>query len=310
MKFATAGLAIGLVSLTALSAATHAADMPGQRMGGGAYGQAAVPVPAPVPYEEHYKWYIGAGVGFSAKMTGNIAGTTGIDISPFEDQTGPVYGSIFAGRYLTPSLRVEFGMDFRAKQKVASGTPYNYSVTLSEAGAASVANPAVDTINYNNYDMTHSEKARVNTNTYMFNAYHEFMPGSRVRPYVGAGIGLATHHLTREMIESGTCSSAGNFDPATGIDIATGCHSTDALPTALRVSPGGSTTGFGLAASLMAGATVDLSARTHLDLGYRFMYMGSKTVVTLSDALGNWSTIDVGARKDHEVRTAIRFDLW
>lgn len=310
MKFSTAGLTIGLASLTAFAGVATAADMPGYRGSSKDYGQAAVPVPAPVPYEEHYKWYIGAGVGYAVGSSGTINASTGIEITPFEDQNGPFHGSVFAGRYLTPSLRVEFGMDFRAKQKIARATPYNYVATLSETGAASAVNPTIDTINTNYYDMTHTEKAHVTTNTYMFNAYYELMQGSRVRPYIGAGIGLATHYLTRQMRETGTCLFGENFDPAGPSTIVTGCFNTDALPSVAQVSSSGSTTGFGLAAALMAGATVDLSARTHLDLGYRFMYMGSKTVVHMNDALGNLSTIDVGARKDHEIRTAVRFDLW
>lgn len=309
MKFATAGLAIGLVSLTALSAATHAADMPGQRMGGGAYGQAAVPVPAPVPYEEHYKWYIGAGVGYAARAGSGVTSSVdnlsaGSGIAVINGDDGPVHGSIFAGRYLTPSLRVELGADFRAKQKIVTGS-HAYQVTYSGDGTA----VAPASTNTNVYDVVHNEKAHLTTNTYMLNAYYELMQGRTVRPYVGAGIGFATHSLRRELSETNTCASSENS--VTGPLPAGSCYITAGLPTpGSTVTGAASALGFGLAAAFMAGATVDLGPRTHLDVGYRLMYMGSKTVTALSDSLSGVTTIDVGARTDHEIRTSLRFDLW
>lgn len=309
MKFATSGLAIGLVSLTALSSAASAADMPGQRMGGGSYGQAAVPVPAPVPYEEHYKWYVGGGVGYAVRAGSGVTSsadnlTAGYGISVINAEDGPVQGSVFAGRYLTPSMRVELGMDFRAKQKIVTGS-HTYQVTYT--GDGSLVSPG--STNTNVYDVTHDEKAHLTSNTYMLNAYYEFMPGRTVRPYVGAGVGFATHSLRREFSESNSCNYSENS--ALGALPAGSCYITAGLPTpGTSVSNAASSLGFGLAASLMAGATVDVGPRTHVDVGYRLMYMGSKTVSALPDSLAGFTTIDIGARTDHEIRTSVRFDLW
>lgn len=309
MKLATAGLTIGLVSMTAFAGAATAADMPGARVGGGSYGQAAVPVPAPVPYEEHYKWYVGGGVGYAVRSGNNITSSVdnlsfGNGIAVINGEDGPVHGSIFAGRYVTPSLRLEFGMDFRAKEKIVTGS-HTYQVTYT--GDGSLVSPG--STNTNVYDVTHDEKAHLTTNTYMFNAYYEFMPGRMVRPYVGAGVGFATHALRREFSETNICSASDNS--VTGPLPAGSCYITPGLPMPGAVQNGaGSTLGFGLAASLMAGATVDLGPRTHLDVGYRLMYMGSKTVSALPDSLAGLTTIDVGARTDHEIKTNLRFDLW
>lgn len=316
MKLITAGLTIGLVSLTALAGAATAADMPGVRAGGGTYGQAAVPVPAPVPYEEHYKWYIGGGVGFAARSSGNISASDGINLTPFEDQNGPAYGTLAFGRYLTPSLRLELSADFRAQQRLATSTPYTYQGRRYGVGPL-VAVPVtatqtvdVESQNYNDYDIVHSEKATLQTNTFLLNAYYEFARLGSFRPYVGAGIGFAMNRLHRSVTEDGTCYNGGNtvYDwlfptlPQT-------CHEQDDLHNTMRLTSGASATGIGFAGALMVGGTYDLSARTHLDVGYRLMYMDGKTVVSLPGITG-LTTIDIGSRVDHELRTGIRFDLW
>ncbi len=310
MKFATTGQSIGLISsglisLAALMSVANAADMPGHRGSAKDYGQAAVPVPAPVPYEEHYKWYMGAGVGYTVRGDSNITSSvTNLccgGISTINAEDGPVYGSVFAGRYLTPSLRVELSADFRAKQKIVTGEhSYRTRYTSAPTVVGTDANYAV-------YDVVHDEKSHLTTNTYMLNAFYEFGQGRKIRPYVGAGIGFATHYLRRELTETSAAFECGTVTG--GVDTSTGmCDG--ALPAGGLAVGAASTTGFGLAAALMAGATVDLGPRTHLDIGYRLMYMGSKTAVALPDSLAGMTTIDVGARTDHELRTAIRVDLW
>jgi hypothetical protein len=291
---------MGLVSLAAMIVPAEAADMNGRGPGGAKdYGHGAVPVPAPVPYEEHYKWYVSGGVGWTARSSGTVTGTSEIDTLGFSGENGPAVISAAFGRYITPSLRLEFGMDFRTKQKVTRGGFFYSTGTIVDASTG----------NYNTYDILHAEEARVQTNTYMLNGYYDFARhGGRLKPYVGAGIGVATHRLSRTTQEVGVCSSGNHATNTNGChDAYSSFHAT--LPNPFVGAATASDTGIGLAASVMAGIGIDLSARTHLDIGYRFMWQGGTAHVVLPSTLGT-SKLEVGDRKDHEIRTTLRFDLW
>jgi opacity protein-like surface antigen len=217
-----------------------------------------------------------------------VTATSEVSRIAFGDERGPAVFSVAMGRYLTPSLRMELGLDFRTKQKVVRGGSF--------ATNRRVTNGA----NYDDWAINHSEEGHVQSNTYMLNGYYDILRAGRFRPYVGAGIGLATHNLTRQYTESTTCVGSNNL--GAGI-----CNLFVAPVTPSNAD--GNATGVGLAASLMAGVNIDLSARTHLDIGYRFMWQGGRAALNLPSAFGS-SMLDVADRKDHEIRTTLRFDLW
>jgi opacity protein-like surface antigen len=326
MKVTSAGLIIGLVSLAATLGTAEAADMD-NRYGGGSrgHGAAAVPVPAPVPFEEHYTWYLGAGVGWTMFGKGSTSYPTGFNGSEIEDLNGPAMGSIFMGRYITPSLRIELGADFRAKQKLATGTnTYQTGRQYGVGANKSIVDGSGNTVysgpsqNYNIYDVTQTNDVDAQTNTYMLNLYYEFNRGGRLKPYVGAGIGVAQHRLSMESIHNAVCDDAAgtgsrggnNIDDLYGLPSPTTCWDQADLPRTYQGRSGASATGWGVAASLMAGVTYDLTQRTHLDVGYRMMWQGGKALINLPGSTGGWQTLSIGERLDHEVRTALRFDIW
>jgi opacity protein-like surface antigen len=290
MKRITAGLLVGLVTIGAALQPASAADMGGRAPGGiKDYGGGGVPVPAPVPYEEHYKWYVSAGIGYTVNSSGSITHTPEIAPRAFGDERGPVVFSGAFGRYITPSLRMELGMDFRTKERVVRGG--NTSTVRHDIGA-----------NFNEWRITHGEEADIQTNTYMLNGYYDILRTGRFKPYLGAGIGFATHRLTRQFQETTTCIG-------TQAGVGAACNGAPFTQPTTPASGGTDATGVGLAASLMAGVGINLSARTHLDIGYRFMWQGGHAVINLPSAFGS-SVLDVGSRKDHEIRTSLRFDLW
>lgn len=318
--FAALGLVLAAAGMT-LSPA-FAGDMPAGPHGGIKDGAGGVPVPAPIPYEEHYKYYIGAGLGWSFMRSGDVSGIgvggAAMTTIPMDDFVGPATVSLTVGRYLTPSLRLELGIDIRTKNKVHTGVS-SYETTLyGDGGNVTITDLGGNTIysgpshRYNVYDVTHTERAHTQTHNFMLNAVHEFNRGGRFTPYIGAGVGVALHMLHREARDQAQCingRSGNDVYDAYGVVQPRTCWSQTDLPTAFTGQSKVSSTGVGLAAALMAGLTYNLNDRTHLDVGYRFIWQGGKVVATTDAGFGT-TTISVGNRIDHELRTGVRFDLW
>lgn len=316
-KFASIAITALLVTAAAALLPAQAADMsggaPGSMKDRGAGG---IPVPAPVPYEEHFKYYIGTGIGWTAFSSGKLglnatAGIDGPSIPGYGDMSGPAVFSLTAGRYLTPSIRMELGLDVRTTQKPIRGATQTYSgrVTAQDTYAPV---PGVTTIGTNVYDVTRTEDIKLANHTLMVNALYDLNRGGRFVPYVGAGVGIALRTVNRATSETATCVTGSNIDDPTvyGPGVVPPCRNLTVLGAgAHSYSHVDSATGWGLAASLMAGASYNLSERTHLDIGYRMLWQGGKVAVT-GQSLNGVSVLNVGSRLDHEVRTGLRFDLW
>jgi opacity protein-like surface antigen len=318
MRISIAGLTVGLLSLAASVVPSKAADMSGRGPGSAKdYGQAGVPVPAPVPYEEHYKWYVSGGLGYTARSSGKFSASANINITPIEDLSGSGVFSFAVGRYITPSIRLELGLDLRTQQKIASGPPATYQtrryaagrdITVTDAGGLTLYQGPSQ--NYNDYNVEHGEEAHITNHNFMVNAYYEFNREGKFRPYVGAGVGLVMHMLNRDVVETATCFQGRNdVQVLYGVGHPTTCWADANLPTTFTDSSSKDTVAWGLAASLMAGMTYDLTKRTHLDIGYRYIWQGGNAIASLP-SVGGFTTLDVGSRQDHEIKTALRYDLW
>lgn len=125
---------------------------------------AAIPVPAPIPvivYEPEY--YVRFDVGASWLANGSIeeygAGTAMADI---DDVEAIEFGSIGAGRYVTPSIRVELAVDLMTK-------------AVLDRGPGTV---------------------KFEQDIGMLNAYYDFRNGSPFTPYIGGGIGVTYRQLS------------------------------------------------------------------------------------------------------------------
>jgi opacity protein-like surface antigen len=298
-------LTVAMLATAAIVTPASGGDLSNRGPGGiKDYGQAGVPVPAPVPYEEHFKYYMGGGIGWTARSSGSASLNADAANKALGDGYGAVEGppvySLMIGRYLTPSVRLELGLDLRAPHKIVKSPQY-YNATLTAPSATLGA-----TTDKNVYDVTRVEDAKAQNHTMMVNGFYEFSRGGRFTPYVGAGIGLSLLRVTRTSTESAVCTQ-GSTD---GVTLAPGaCHNSFLMPAAADYGARGEKSGVGVAAALMAGLTYNLSDRTHLDVGYRMMWQGAAANI-IQPSLGGMSSLTLGSRLDHEVRTSVRVDLW
>jgi opacity protein-like surface antigen len=317
---AACAVSIALLAIGA-SAPAHAADMNGSQHGSMKdRGRGGTPVPAPMPVEEHYKYYVGGGVGYTARSSGDmdlsaggVAG--GLPFGGYGEMSGPFVLSMLAGRYITPSLRTEIGLDIRTGQNRSRSMSYEAQLSgIRDFGGPGA--PDLRTVT-NTYTVDRNETVRLRNNTLMLNVYYDMNRGGRFNPYFGAGVGLSHVKFTRNSSEVAVCRDGGT-DPVTGAPLPCWSGTTPDLPAGVAVGNNNAESGIGFAASLMAGLTYNLSERTHLDVGYRLMYQGAKAAVS-SGSLGHCaggcgatgiSIMDVGSRVDHEIRTGLRWDLW
>ncbi len=124
-----------------------------------------------------------------------------------------------------------------------------------------------------------TERARFDSNTFMWNVYADLGTWSSITPYVGAGIGVSRIGLT------------GVTSTAAGTGVLT--------PRADNV---GDRWGFAYAA--MAGVSVEITQRLSADLGYRFISFGQASFT------GATGTLDTGNLYGHEVRFGLRYMIF
>jgi opacity protein-like surface antigen len=311
-----------------LAAPANAADMKGEYGARTVGSYPAVPVPAPIPIPDSFNWYVRGDAGFAVKSQGSITVKgPALDIVGASENNGPYQGSIGFGRYITPSLRVEFNLDLRNDQPVVQGRVQHYTfqrvtngtpTNVTNVGPGNYSGTNIATYDVHTYDVAREENAKNGTTTFMANAYYDLRTGTRFTPYVGAGAGLALTVFKRQYKEASNCIRTYNTwtlfdyinvspqgDPVTGLP---GCI--PSAPAATNGGGGSTTNSLGPALALMTGVAVDISPGVKVDAGYRYMWQGTLPNLAMVAVSGDDSVIKIGARSDHELRLGLRWDLW
>jgi opacity protein-like surface antigen len=295
---------IGAAALMAVALPALAGDLSNGAAGGiKDYGSGGIPVPAPMPYEETFKWYLRGDIGTAFKSSGNVdVGAWPITVSQPNNWSEQSIIGVGFGRYITPSLRTEFMVDYRTDRKLASGSQAlpTTSKTIAVAGTTAT----------NLYSGMQAEEIGYQNTTLMMSGYYDFNQGGRFRPYVGAGVGLAIHQLRRNGADFYNC-----FDGAITVintaptpnSVTPGCSTTNGLQTSYAAQSNAHGIGYGLAGQLTGGLSYDITPRTHWDTGYQLMWQSGRVGVSSLDGV---SALHIKDRFDHIIRTGVRWDVW
>lgn len=261
---------------------------------------AAVPVPAPMPipeYEPEYYVRFDTGAAWLRDGTTDEIGTdmttkSVSEIEPLE------FGSIGAGWYITPSIRVELQVDLFTRGDLVSGQQ-QFSETMSfDVG---LADPDVVT-----YNVVRQESVKYEQDTGMLNFYYDFRNSTRFTPYVGAGIGATYRRLERTASEVANCTSRSNDSD---INRNT-CPAVAPAPADPAIITEGTTkkSSWDIAGALMAGVAIQVTDSIMWDTGYRYMWQnGGLTVPSLT--LAGTSEVEIKDIGQHQLRTGIRLNL-
>lgn len=132
------------------------------------------------------------------------------------------------------------------------------------------------------------------------NLYYDFLPGQRFTPYIGVGVG-AVHHRTGGGDFALTCavtctyeggknwSAAGAFMAGFSFRIDRGGHA----PVSIKDD----------------GAGMVEQGRMHLDVGYRFLYLGDVDTGNLVGVVNPTPGPRLDDVTAHEIRVGVRWDL-
>lgn len=301
MKLTQAIVSLGIGLLVATATPGLAGDW-NNGAGGlkdyGGSGRIPVPVPAPVP--EVFNWYLRADAslgwqsGTSIRESGLVLGldradppgTFGTNSRFFDhdqaNETQFAFGGGF-GYYFTPQFRGDVTFDVRRDRDSNIRGAYQYTQVDDQQ------NPIGRVVGHSQDEATHRSWLT------MANLYWDLLPrGSRFSPYVGAGLGLGVHSLTRtHYTEEETCGSCGPTRVYDGSD--------------RKVH-------YSLAAAATAGMTYTISPQYALDFSYRYLFIGGfeSTMPITSSASTNVmrSTLHFSDEHEHQVRAGLRVNVF
>jgi opacity protein-like surface antigen len=297
--------ALMLTAVVAIAAPASAADMKGEYGARAVGSYPAVPVPAPIPIPDTFNWYVRGDAGYSVKSQGNVStsGTPQVSINGPGDHDGPFSGSLGIGRYITPSLRAEFGIDLRNNQTIGKGGKSYQFTKQTDDGSG------LGTFDTHTFQADRQDTTNLGSQTFMANLYYDVKTGTRFTPYIGAGAGVSLATIKRNFSETATCQSSVDSTGTPYVDGA-GNPTCNAPPTLLPASGRKVENAWGPAFALMAGTSVDLTTGVKLDAGYRMMWQGSTPSIAMGSVMGDISKLSAGARTDHELRMGLRWDIW
>jgi opacity protein-like surface antigen len=260
---------------------------------------AAVPVPAPKPYpvyEAEYYLRIDTGAAWLSDGTLDEHGSS-MEMRDIGDVEPLKFGSIGAGRYITPSIRAELAVELFTRGDLDRGEE-SFTETLNyDVG---LADPDVVT-----YDVVRQEKTKFEQDIGMLNFYYDLRNSTRFTPYVGAGIGVVYRQISRTSSELANCSGLSNAgDPLRdSCGFNTGGPNSAAVTEETEVNKTWDVVG-----ALMAGVAIQVTDDIQWDTGYRYMWQNG-SISASSLTLAGTSRVELKDVGQHQLRTGLRFNL-
>ncbi|MEQ1653025.1 MAG: porin family protein [Hyphomicrobium sp.] len=146
-------------------------------------------------------------------------------------------------------------------------------------------------------------KFGIKSDVFLANLYYDFDSGSRFTPYIGVGLGFTRNKTTEGSVETCGCTTAiieeGNDTSVAGAAMA---------GFSMRLRGGEQQVG-----SFKDGPmTVSSGRALHLDVGYRFMYLGSVETGAIVHTGGGTTIAEDPTVDDihsHELRVGLRYDI-
>jgi opacity protein-like surface antigen len=287
----------------ALATATFSAGA----LAGGGYGakdgMGGIPVPAPIPVADHapdYYFRVDAAYGWSDASrfgTSYSHPNAGYADALRWDEGFSEFGryGLGIGKYFNSYFRGDITFDMRNEHGGDTAT-----TELITPGAGMLWSQVI------------ADNIRTNNSTMMVNGYVDVPVSTRIRPYIGAGVGFAVHRLRRSFSNTVTCDF---LDP-----LLTDCNLTQPGDQGqgtqiANVTGEDKDWSFGFAGALMAGAVVDISSNWKLDVGYRFLHLTSVDFTnrlqgTVDGTAANLAgTVRIPDQNIHELRVGLRYDI-
>ena len=122
----------------------------------------------------------------------------------------------------------------------------------------------------------------------MANLYYDFGNRDTFSPYLGVGLGAIRHDVSGGTVPGGTIAGHDNWDTAA------------ALMAGMT---------FNVSRVARRGARATGGKHLHLDVGYRFLYMGETETGRLTDGFNSAREVVVEDMHAHEIRLGLRYEF-
>jgi len=283
MYIRTVIFASGLLAAVGTTSSAIAADIYAPSAGGlkDPVISEEVIIPEATAFQQNAEWFIRGDVGFSrfGNMDGKGHSTAGDFAVNGLDMDRTFSGSIGFGRYATPHVRLGIDLEYRhdSDSKFNTGSP--------------TTAPGLENLGTNSLE--------INTLSLMASVIYDFRPGQHFSPYIGGGIGWASHNLT---LKGSSYVTDLNAD----------------LTNEVGSFTSSSTTTNSFAANFVTGVSINMRRGLFLDMGYKLSYLGDAStnfnyshpgVGAIAAASGTGS-IDLEDLLTHEFKIGLRYDLY
>lgn len=328
MKFSSACISVALVALAVSVIPAEGADWNNGAGGIKDHGSGAIAVPAPIPYQESYRYYFRADLGLSWQGAPSMT-QSGVNYGA-GDLVAPLSMNSFAqvehskslafpatlgaGLYISDRWRADLTVDMRRKTTTRLQGAYSYvadnDAGLAAGGAATgltstglTVGPTATAADSSTVSGFAQESLSNRATVLMANFYYDFGQRAKFTPYVGFGVGFAHNRFESEHV-----TLTETITPPGGVPCA---------PPGCRDGASGYAKGtnIGFAAALMAGVSYQMTTSTVLDLNYRAQYLQgfdvTKPVANLgAGTVGGTSRVSIGDSWDHQLRAGVRMHVW
>jgi len=298
-------LIIAAAAVVAATAASAGAAEDHQGAYGGSIKDNAIEtilVPEAVEIPDTVSWYLRGDLSYGVTADVDVNSS----VSGIVDPEGVTGFGVGFGRYLSPNTRLDFTFDYRRDEEVfnfSGQRTYNVTRFVDLDGNPLTAPQQANyqlLINDTDFEALASHMALVNF-------YYDFDRMGRFRPYVGGGIGIAIHEVSRrrQAVVTG-CTGVDPNDPTIPVpDI--GCGLLPQNDTDLAEADRNEEIiyGVGFAVAAHVGFSYELSDHVKLDAGYRVAFQSGDIATTVGI-----NEISMGNRVDQEVRIGLRYDIW
>jgi opacity protein-like surface antigen len=255
------------------------------------------PVPVATPIAEASGWYLRGDIGIAHQdmkptLDDRRFVPPSVSVHDFSQSKVPFVG-IGAGYQWNSWLRTDVTAEYRLQSRFSFEDKSCFGTNALGALIATPGAACATTAGFSGIDNRNYYNGRISSTVVLFNAYLDLGNWSGFTPFIGAGIGYASHQISN-LSDIGV-----GYNYAAGV--ATGTSSSGLVRFANR-SQGS------VAYALMAGVGFDLSSNAKLELGYRYLNMGrvrGQSLACANSTCGDFMNYrDIHA---HEFKLGVRY---
>jgi opacity protein-like surface antigen len=227
------------------------------------------PVPVAAPIAETSGWYLRGDIGVG-QMDGKFDTLqTGFPATPgtHESFNSVFFGGAGVGYQFNSWLRADITGEFRGSSAFTYKDRFCYDRAANLAGGTGYCPPGQIPPSRNGSAGVNSIRGNITSSVFLANAYVDLGTWHGLTPFLGAGIGFAQHRM-HGVVDNGSVDA---FNPA----VISGANPNGYNGTATTLGLVADRTKTNVAWALMAGVGYDVTPNYKVELGYRYLNLGS-----------------------------------